>query len=159
MKSPIGFDKVVEILSKVSCPKEVRVLITQQNIQGYRNINNNTEYYYYIMIFLFPDTGKVLKTCCWWWKTTESGTEVTMSWSGSWCKCWFSPVCCPSKRRTQKLPKTFRIVETYRHDHSLESSGGALSDGTISSAQVLKKLRQYPMLTCFLKALETGMNW
>jgi hypothetical protein len=31
---------------------------------------------------------------------------------------------------TQKLPKKFKIFETYRHDHSLESSQGALSDGT-----------------------------
>jgi hypothetical protein len=31
----------------------------------------------------------------------------------------------------QKLPKKFKIVETYWHDHSLESSGGALDDGTI----------------------------
>jgi hypothetical protein len=28
-----------------------------------------------------------------------------------------------------KLPKIFKIVETYRHDHSLESSWGAHSDG------------------------------
>jgi hypothetical protein len=32
---------------------------------------------------------------------------------------------------TQKLAKKFKIVETYRHDHSLESSRGALSDGRI----------------------------
>jgi hypothetical protein len=30
------------------------------------------------------------------------------------------------------LPKEFNIVETYWHDHSLESSWVALSDGTIS---------------------------
>jgi hypothetical protein len=41
---------------------------------------------------------------------------------------WWSPV---TKGGTQKLPKRFQIVETYRHDHSLESSCGALSDGTI----------------------------
>jgi hypothetical protein len=33
---------------------------------------------------------------------------------------------------TQKLPPKNKIVETYRHDHSLQSTGGALSDGTIS---------------------------
>jgi hypothetical protein len=32
----------------------------------------------------------------------------------------------------QKLPNKFKIVKTYWHDHSLESSRGALSDGTIS---------------------------
>jgi hypothetical protein len=37
-----------------------------------------------------------------------------------------------TKGGTQKLSKTFNIVETYWRDHSLESSGGALSDGTIS---------------------------
>jgi hypothetical protein len=37
-----------------------------------------------------------------------------------------------TKGGTQILPKTFTIVETYSHDHSLESSWGALSDGTIS---------------------------
>jgi hypothetical protein len=31
-----------------------------------------------------------------------------------------------------KLPENFKIVGTYWHDHSLESSWGALSDGTIS---------------------------
>jgi hypothetical protein len=30
------------------------------------------------------------------------------------------------------LPKKFKIVKTYWHDHSLESSWGALSDGAIS---------------------------
>jgi hypothetical protein len=34
--------------------------------------------------------------------------------------------------RTQKLPKKLKIVETNWHDHSLESSLGALSDGTVS---------------------------
>jgi hypothetical protein len=38
------------------------------------------------------------------------------------------------KGRTQKLPQKFKIVETYWHDHSLESSCGALSDGTIISS-------------------------
>jgi hypothetical protein len=33
----------------------------------------------------------------------------------------------------KKLPKTSKIVETYWHDHSLESSWEALSDGTISN--------------------------
>jgi hypothetical protein len=33
---------------------------------------------------------------------------------------------------TQKLAQKFKIVETYWHGHSLESSWGALSDGTIS---------------------------
>jgi hypothetical protein len=37
-----------------------------------------------------------------------------------------------TKGGTQKLAKEFKIVETYRHDHSLESFRGALSDGTIS---------------------------
>jgi hypothetical protein len=37
-----------------------------------------------------------------------------------------------TKDGTQKLPQKFNIVETYWHDHSLESSWGALSDGTIS---------------------------
>jgi hypothetical protein len=36
-----------------------------------------------------------------------------------------------TKGETQKLHKKFKIVETYWHDHSLESSG-SLSDGTIS---------------------------
>jgi hypothetical protein len=33
-----------------------------------------------------------------------------------------------TKGGTQKLPKTLKIVETYGHDHSLESSWGAVSD-------------------------------
>jgi hypothetical protein len=37
-----------------------------------------------------------------------------------------------TKGRTEKLPKTVQIVETYCHDHSLESTWEALSDGTIS---------------------------
>jgi hypothetical protein len=37
-----------------------------------------------------------------------------------------------TKGRTQKLPKKLKIVETHWHDHSLESSWGACSDGTIS---------------------------
>jgi hypothetical protein len=37
-----------------------------------------------------------------------------------------------TKGGTQKLPQKFKIVETYWHDHSLESSWGALSDDTIS---------------------------
>jgi hypothetical protein len=37
-----------------------------------------------------------------------------------------------TKGRTQKLPKKCKIVETYRHDHSFESSWGALYDGTIN---------------------------
>jgi hypothetical protein len=36
-----------------------------------------------------------------------------------------------TKGGTQKLPKKFKIVETYRQDHSLESSRGTLSDGSI----------------------------
>jgi hypothetical protein len=32
----------------------------------------------------------------------------------------------------RNCPKKFKIVETYWHDHSLESFWGALSDGTIS---------------------------
>jgi hypothetical protein len=39
-----------------------------------------------------------------------------------------------TKSGTQKLAKKIKIVETYWHDHSLESSGVALSDGTISSS-------------------------
>jgi hypothetical protein len=41
-----------------------------------------------------------------------------------------------TKGRTQKLPKQFNIIETYRHDLSLESSWAweALSDGTIISS-------------------------
>jgi hypothetical protein len=39
-----------------------------------------------------------------------------------------------TKGGTQKLPQAFKIVETFWHDHSLESSWGALSDGTISFA-------------------------
>jgi hypothetical protein len=31
----------------------------------------------------------------------------------------------------RNCPKIFKIVETYWHDHSLENSWGALSDGTI----------------------------
>jgi hypothetical protein len=30
-----------------------------------------------------------------------------------------------------KLPKQVKVVERYYHDHSLESSWGAISDGTI----------------------------
>jgi hypothetical protein len=37
-----------------------------------------------------------------------------------------------TKGGTQKLPQKFKIVETYWHDHSLESCWGGLSDGTIS---------------------------
>jgi hypothetical protein len=33
-----------------------------------------------------------------------------------------------TKGRTQKLPKIFKIVEIYWHNHSLKSSWGALSD-------------------------------
>jgi hypothetical protein len=33
-----------------------------------------------------------------------------------------------TKDGTQKLPQNFKIVETYWHDHSIESSWGALSD-------------------------------
>jgi hypothetical protein len=33
---------------------------------------------------------------------------------------------------TQKLPKICKIIKTLWHDHSLESSWGALSDGAIS---------------------------
>jgi hypothetical protein len=36
-----------------------------------------------------------------------------------------------TKGRTQKWPKKLKIVETYSHDHSLESSSRAHSDGTI----------------------------
>jgi hypothetical protein len=45
-----------------------------------------------------------------------------------------TPVTKGMKGGTQKLPQKFMIVETYWHDHSLESSWGALSDGTISSS-------------------------
>jgi hypothetical protein len=34
--------------------------------------------------------------------------------------------------RDTESAKEFKIVETYWHDHSLESSGGVLSVGTIS---------------------------
>jgi hypothetical protein len=37
-----------------------------------------------------------------------------------------------TKSRTQKLSQKIKIVERYWHDHSLESTWGALSDGTIS---------------------------
>jgi hypothetical protein len=37
-----------------------------------------------------------------------------------------------TKGRAQKLHQKCKIVETYRHDHSLESSWRALSAGTIS---------------------------
>jgi hypothetical protein len=41
-------------------------------------------------------------------------------------------VASVTKGGTHKLYKRFiKIVETYWHDHSLESSWGALSDGTI----------------------------
>jgi hypothetical protein len=36
-----------------------------------------------------------------------------------------------TKGGTQKMPKISKIVKRYWHDHSLESSWGALSDGTI----------------------------
>jgi hypothetical protein len=32
---------------------------------------------------------------------------------------------------TQTLPKIFKIVKTFRHVHSFESSCGAISDGTL----------------------------
>jgi hypothetical protein len=35
-------------------------------------------------------------------------------------------------RRKIIFPKKFKFLETYRHDHSLESSCGALSVGAIS---------------------------
>jgi hypothetical protein len=47
-------------------------------------------------------------------------------------------LCCDQLRPlifkggTQKLPQQVKIVETYWHDHSLESSWGPLSDGAIS---------------------------
>jgi hypothetical protein len=34
--------------------------------------------------------------------------------------------------RSQKLPQKFKIIETYWHDHSLESAWEALSDSPIS---------------------------
>jgi hypothetical protein len=37
-----------------------------------------------------------------------------------------------TKDGTQKLPKICKTVDTYRYDHSLESSWGALSDRTVS---------------------------
>jgi hypothetical protein len=39
---------------------------------------------------------------------------------------------CQRRRDTEIAPKIFKIVETYRHDHSLESSRRAFSDGIIS---------------------------
>jgi hypothetical protein len=41
-------------------------------------------------------------------------------------------VTSATKGGTQKLPKKFKIVETYWRDHSLESFWEALSDGAIS---------------------------
>jgi hypothetical protein len=44
-----------------------------------------------------------------------------------------------NKGGTQELPKkTFKIVKTYWHDHSLESSWGAPSDGTIWVVRVVQ---------------------
>jgi hypothetical protein len=40
---------------------------------------------------------------------------------------------CHRGRHTE-IAKIFTLVETYRHDHSLGSSRGALSDGTIGSS-------------------------
>jgi hypothetical protein len=42
-----------------------------------------------------------------------------------------------TKGGTHKLPKKFKIIKTYWHDHSLESSWVALSDGTISLMDVI----------------------
>jgi hypothetical protein len=44
-----------------------------------------------------------------------------------------------TKGVAQKLPKHFRIVGTYWHDYSLESSWGALSDGSIGST-ILRRI-------------------
>jgi hypothetical protein len=41
------------------------------------------------------------------------------------------PILSVTKGGTQKLHKNVKIVETYRHDHSLESCGGAVSDCTV----------------------------
>jgi hypothetical protein len=43
-----------------------------------------------------------------------------------------------TKGGTQKLLKTIKIVETYWYDHSLESSRGALSDGTITFSTIFE---------------------
>jgi hypothetical protein len=43
-----------------------------------------------------------------------------------------------TKGGTQKLPQKIKIVETYCHDHSLESSRGALSDGTNSFSTIFE---------------------
>jgi hypothetical protein len=48
------------------------------------------------------------------------------------CKNNSTKVNAIAKGGTQKLPQKFKIVEIYWHDHSLERSWGALSDGTIS---------------------------
>jgi hypothetical protein len=58
-----------------------------------------------------------------------------------------------TKGGTQKLPKTFKGCRTYWHDHSLESSGGALSDGTISFSirPILGEIVHF--LICFQKYL------
>jgi hypothetical protein len=42
---------------------------------------------------------------------------------------------CHQEQDTE-IANKFKIVETYRHDHSLESSWGALSDGTIFAIQI-----------------------
>jgi hypothetical protein len=60
-----------------------------------------------------------------------------------------------TKGRTQKLPKEIQIVKTYWHDHSLESSWVALSDGTITfSIQLFsgekKKFLNFFQFTYFL---------
>jgi hypothetical protein len=62
--------------------------------------------------------------------------------------------------RTQKLPKTFKIVKTYMywHDHSLESSWGALSDGTISF-QPFNNFRGKSIFWIFLKKPQSLMRF
>jgi hypothetical protein len=47
---------------------------------------------------------------------------------------WFTEINCyyVTEGEKQNLPKKFKIVTTYRHDNSLESSCSALSDDTIS---------------------------
>jgi hypothetical protein len=70
-----------------------------------------------------------------------------------WCiLCWnFLQLMVTSITKCWKLPQKFKIVETYWHDHSLESYWGAFSDGTISFR--FNFLRNNPFSEFFSKNL------
>jgi hypothetical protein len=66
-----------------------------------------------------------------------------------------------TKGRTQKLPKKFKIIETYWHDPSLERSWGAPYDGTISfsfSIQPFSGRKKISQKTSVLNKELNGIN-